>query len=244
MSLSPRLDDIGALARSTSDIALAVALAEGEATGEACLARLLSQADAWPRSPDVMLVQSSWDRRVGSASRLELQRAKIALELCGANLGAVTVPPDFAQAPDWLETILCRDIAAHHGGDRDRSGALMSGHMRGLIDRGRAITDSDYQKAVTRSSDLKRYFTALVHGSAVLLAPATDGVAPLLHEGTGSPRVQAPYTLAGLAVLAVPTGRADGMPIGVQLATTAGCEGRLFAAASWIESGISRRLAS
>jgi Asp-tRNA(Asn)/Glu-tRNA(Gln) amidotransferase A subunit family amidase len=240
MPLSRRLDDIGVLARSVDDIALAAeALVDREASDGQSVAGLRFRTRPTEHDFAVVQVDALWDRGIGSASRQALARAREAIEHAGVRVRAVTVAPRFEGATQWIETILHRDIALNHGADRDRAGELMSERLRAIIDQGRHVTEAQYREAIARASDLKAYFQALVDGNGVLLAPATDGVAPWLHEGTGSPKVQAPYTLAGLAVLAVPTGRAEGMPIGVQLSTTAGGEGRLFAAARAIENELS-----
>lgn len=241
MPLSPLLDDIGVLARSIDDIALAAeVLVDGREGGEGLFARPRSQPGTTEHSFTIVPVDAPWDQGVGSTSRRALARARVALEQCGACVRPATVAPRFAGATEWLETILDHDIATNHGGDRDRAGELMSGRLRAIIDRGRHVSEPVYRQAIARASDLMWYFSDLVDGNGVLLAAATDGVAPWLHEGTGSPKIQGPYTLAGLAVLAVPTGHAKGMPIGVQLATTVGGEGRLFAAARAIEAGLSK----
>jgi Asp-tRNA(Asn)/Glu-tRNA(Gln) amidotransferase A subunit family amidase len=74
----------------------------------------------------------------------------------------------------------------------------------------------------------------------VAVSAAVDDVAPPLSEGTGAPILQAPWTVAGLPVLAVPCGHAHGLPIGVQIAAGAGQEGVLLAAAGPIQASVPR----
>jgi hypothetical protein len=97
-------------------------------------------------------------------------------------------------------------------------------------DKSRLSTSGD-------TSALKRYFEDLVNDGGVLLAPATDGLARSQQEGTGSPKVQG--LIRWWASLFSLFRR--GAPIASPLACNfRRCEGRLFAAAGWIETGLSR----
>lgn len=238
MPLSPFLDDVGVLARSVEDVALASRLlarhrdhAEGAVEPADCVR-------GWRLPSSVLVLDAPWSREMEPASQLALLRACRALERAGIAVRIAEVPDEFVAAPDWLQTILSHDVAVQHGRDRALSGEQMSAPLRELIDRGHSIGPARYADAIAQASALKDCLEGLVSDGSVLLAPATDGVAPPLPQGTGSPRLQGPFSLAGLAVLAIPAELADGLPVGVQLVAAAGSEDRLFATAQALEPQI------
>ncbi|MEO9161596.1 MAG: amidase [Casimicrobiaceae bacterium] len=232
MPLSGALDHVGVLARTPADIALAC--------------RVLFDRDSdWdnvvaPRR--VYLVEGHLRERVETPSRTALERAQAALESSGASVLPRELPAEFIEAEACLDTILCRDIAANHGEDRDRAGAQMSQKLRDLVDRGRAVSDEQYAKAVARSRQYRESLLRLLEDDSIILAPATDGVAPLRSaEGTGSPLLQGLYSMTGLPALAVPCGTVGGLPVGVQLVAAPGREGLLVAAANAMRFDDGRR---
>ena len=94
----------------------------------------------------------------------------------------------------------------------------MSDFLRGLIDAGRRISDRACEDAMADAQGYRDELTRMVGEDAVIVTPAVDGLAPpIIEPGTGSPDLQALWTLAWLPVLAAPCGRVDGLPVGVQL---------------------------
>lgn len=235
MPLSSRLDHVGILARTPADIALAYGtLLDCGSTGCSTVDPLAS--DSMETLPHVCLVESNLCRRVDSQSRIALKRARNALEWIGATVTPTGLPDNFAEAGDCLNTILCRDIAVNHGDDRDRAGEQMSERMRDLVDRGRVVSNERYVTAIGRAGQYRQSLLDILANGSVILAPATDGVAPCLEEGTGSPDLQALYSLTGLPTLAVPCGTVDGLPVGVQIVAAPEAEALLFAAARAISA--------
>jgi len=223
MPLSAVLDHVGVLARTPADIALVCRV-------------LFDRASDWvdavaPRRAH--LVEGPLRARIEPASRTALERAQRALTAAGASVLHTQLPPEFNDAERCLDTILCRDIAVNHGEDRDRAGDWMSGKLRGLVDRGRAVSGEEYADAIGHSRQYRDSLVRLLDDDSIILAAVTDGVAPLRSiEGTGAPQLQGLYTMAGLPALAVPCGTVDGLPVGVQLVAAPGREGLLVAAAN------------
>jgi Asp-tRNA(Asn)/Glu-tRNA(Gln) amidotransferase A subunit family amidase len=54
-------------------------------------------------------------------------------------------------------------------------------------------------------------------------------------DTTGDSRFQIPWTLCGFPALALPSGRASGLPLAVQLVAAPNAEGKLLAVARWCE---------
>ena len=122
-------------------------------------------------------------------------------------------------------------MALHHGIDRDRQGNLMSERMRSLVDRGRGIGNAEHGEALALARHYAGFLKHRLDDAAVMVNAATDGVAPPRSDGTGSPLLQALWTLIGWPVLALPCGSHGHLPIGVQLAAAPGEEQLLLAAA-------------
>lgn len=232
MPLSFFLDHIGFLARTPDDIALACRVLFDRSHADI---RYMSAHSSDPDEPAiprrVLLVDGPLRQRIEPPSRTALERAQRALELAGARVLPTELPADFDDAEACLDTILCRDIAANHGGDRDRAGDQMSPRVRHLVDRGRGISGEQYARAVSRARQYRESLLGLLDENSIILSAATDGTAPLLVAGTGSPSLQGLYTLTGLPALAVPCGAVSGLPVGIQLIAAPGREELLLAAA-------------
>lgn len=233
MPLSPLLDHVGILADTLADIALAygVLLPDGR---PASIAAAPIKLENLKISHSIYLVENNLTQRIEPPTRTALQRARQALEAAGATVISKELSDDFDEAVSCLNTILCRDIAIHHGGDRDRAGEQMSDRMRDLVDRGRTISIEQYADAARHVEQYRKFLLDLLTGDSIILAPATDGIAPPLEEGTGAPDLQGLYSLTGLPALAVPCGTIRGLPVGVQLVAAPGREALLFAAANAI----------
>lgn len=226
MPLSLLLDHVGILAGSPADVALGYSVLSGSEI----------EFDELQNPLRVHVVETNLSHRIEPPTRTALERARRSLESIGAILTPNKLPHDFDGAVDVLNTILRRDIAIHHGGDKDRAGELMSARMRELVDLGRAISNEHYADAAHRAEGYRQYLLDLLADNSIILAPATDGIAPPLNEGTGSADLQGLYTLAGLPTLAVPCGKVDGLPVGVQIVAAPGRETLLFTVADAMRS--------
>ncbi|MEC9367544.1 MAG: amidase [Pseudomonadota bacterium] len=233
MPLSPCIDHPGVMAMAPEDIALAARVLYGPMAGDP-----MSVAVAPPGTPPstgelrVLVAGGMPGSPAGAASQDAVRQAAQRLGRAGARLEEFTFPPSYSGVVDTLYTLMCRDMALIHGGDYDSAGGQMSEHLRGLIARGRDITGTQFDEARTRALHWRAELEFVLGSDGVLLSPATEGVAPPLAKGTGSNRLQALWSLVGLPVIAVPTGKHEGLPIGVQLGASAGREDLLIAAAS------------
>ncbi len=228
MVLSEHLDHVGLFARSATDMEYAWR----------ALSQNAAAAHGAPPSLRVLGVSGPLRQRVQPASETALNRARAMISNAGLKIGEFAAPNSFEQIERHIFTILCRDMARHHGDDRRRSGAQMSARLRELIDRGAGIGDDAYEEALAQAATYRQVLLReLDIPGTVMFAAATDATATLLEEGTGSPLLQALWTLTGLPVLAAPCGEVAGLPVGVQLIAAPGQEKLLFQLGSVLAAG-------
>lgn len=215
MPLSVYLDHIGPMARGAADISLACqAMFDRNAPLSTTItARLPTRA---------LLIDGPMQERIEPASREALNRAAALFEGNGIPVETGSLPSSFASVVSCYETILFRDIAMNHGQDRGAFGDVMSERLREIIDDGRAVSDREYNQAIADAQVYRQALRELLPEDAIILAPATDGVAPVFSEETGPSRLQGLWTLVGFPTLAVPCGKVDGLPVGVQLSAAPG----------------------
>jgi Asp-tRNA(Asn)/Glu-tRNA(Gln) amidotransferase A subunit family amidase len=214
MPLSAYLDHVGPLARTAADIALACRVVL-EADGGLSLS-------SGSKPNHVLRIEGPMRERIEPPTWEALNRAQASLEASGIPVREGRLPPMFADVVSCYETILFRDIAINHGRDRDESGEAMSARLRQIIDYGRTVSDRDYDAAMGAAQSYRQELLKLLGEDAVILAPATDGSAPLFSEETGPSQLQGLWTLAGLPALAVPCGKVAGLAVGVQLIAARG----------------------
>ena len=142
-----------------------------------------------------------------------------------------------------LGTILSHDMWRHHNGDYARSGDLMSATLKGWLERGRLVSQQDYQQALGMRKRLQEFFWQAAADVDVVVTVATTGVAPLLLDGTGSRAPQRLWTLLGCPALTLPIGTVAGLPVGVQLISRPGTDRSLLDFADNCEkAGLSRTI--
>ena len=231
MQLAVELDQAGPIARTPEDLVLACRVLFAQDPLDVA-SHAVPVPDLSSPAREIVDVVGPLRGRVQAASREAVEHALSACRKAGLPMRRVELPAEFDRIDDVVWTLICRGVAAHHGGDYDRAASSMSHRMRELVERGRAITDENHQRARGLASRFANFLTRLLPPGSVAVQAAADDVAPLRTNGTGSPLLQALWTVVGFPAAAVPCGMVGGLPVGVQLAAAPKHESTLLTAAS------------
>jgi Asp-tRNA(Asn)/Glu-tRNA(Gln) amidotransferase A subunit family amidase len=231
MPISPVFDTVGPMARCLDDIELFnAAMTPTSSDPDAGLRRPL------PEKAPVLRIDGPYAERIEPETAAALQEAAAALQAAGHPVTVRALPARFGALTQCFETIVFHDLAVAHGRDFDEHGDMMSVRMREIITQGRTVTASGYQAALAERQFYRQFLDNTLGENAVILAPATDGVAPPFSERTGDQKIQSLYTVIGYPALAVPCRPLGGLPIGVQLASRRNRDALVLATARVLEA--------
>jgi len=238
LRLSKTLDQVGVFARSLEDIALACEQIAGyhEADSDTRprarpqLQSVLEQDPpfppifAWVRTP-------MWDSVDADAKEAF---AELTGEL-GGQIVDFELPQSALAALEWHRTIMEAEMAANLDREYEVGRDRLSEPLRAQLERGRAVSALEYQRALGRISSLNDGFDELFERCDAILTPAAPGTAPQGLESTGSPAFCTLWTLCGMPALSLPLMQGEnGLPLGVQLVGTRGGDARLLRTGRWL----------
>lgn len=235
MPLLPMFDVIGPMARCLDDIALC----------NAVISPLSGSTQDRPKAgAPILQITGPYEERIEPETAVALHETSAILQAAGHPVVSHQLPDEFSSLTECFETLVFRAMAQEHGRDRDEHGEMMSGRFREIIDRGRAVTQIEYQAALAKRQIYCDYLDSLLDIDSIVLAPATDGVAPPYSERTGDQKVQSLWSVVGYPALAVPCSPIDGLPVGVQLVCKRAKDALVIAAGRILESGLAHVFAS
>ena len=226
---SETLDQVGTFARSVADVArLTSAIAD-----PGRIAATVAPADGAPRL--AWLGDFPWTH-VDADTRDALAAASARLRESGAEVVAVTIPEIWRDADVIHRTIMMYEAATHLSGVQDRERARLSAKLNAAIDEGRATPRGDYATAMARRDAAIRAFAEWLARFDAIVTPSAPSAAPAGLESTGDPACCTLWSLLGFPALSLPIGLAgNGLPLGMQIATSASADDRLLSIARWCE---------
>jgi aspartyl-tRNA(Asn)/glutamyl-tRNA(Gln) amidotransferase subunit A len=215
LPLAPTLDQVGFLARSVAE----VALAHGAVTGEPGLAA------ATAARPRIGVERAGLEAADGDVAAA-VARALRAMQDAGWQLVDVEWP-DRAEILDVSTTIMFAEAAAVHRKLLDGpSGGLLGAPVAARFRAGAAIGDGDYRAALAVAKRLTAQVGAVLGTVDAVVGPTVPMVAPTAEAARADEalprRIVADTRLANVAgtpavTLPVPT---DALPVGLQVTST------------------------
>ena len=237
--LSRTLDHVGLLARTIDDIALLaeqlVGYDENDADTRPRAKTPYSQlsAEEPPLAPMFAFIKTPMWERTDEDTREGF--AEI-VEQLGGQVDEVELFPSASDAWQWHQTIMGAEVAHNFQREWQHSRALLSEQLRGQIERGRAVSAVDYQRALQQIVPMHDSFVELFEQRYdAILTPAAPSAAPKGLSSTGDPAFCVPWTLCGMPAITLPLLQSsDGLPMGVQLVGPRGGDARLLRTARWL----------
>jgi len=221
--VSERLDHVGTMARTELDAAILLAAISGpDPRDPHCSSRPAIElprnlAEATPRRPRLGVWREYFLSSAEAETAALVEHAIGRLREGGAEIVGLPLPAGFADVHVMHRRIMARDAACYH---RERYGAPRAGYapkMAGLIDEGLAISEREYEQAISHQEAFRATLDAMLSEVDVVVTPATPGPAPADLTTTGDPRFNSPFSHAGVPTLSVPLALAEsGLPIGLQ----------------------------
>jgi Asp-tRNA(Asn)/Glu-tRNA(Gln) amidotransferase A subunit family amidase len=239
LRVSRSLDHVGLFARSIEDVAWLASALAGHDPDDPDTRPLARQpfvelaASEPPRPPRLALLETTHFQRADAA----VQRgfAELAARL-GAQLERVALPAPAEAAWRHHQTIMEAEMAHNLAREWEDGREQLTPVLCAQIERGRAVSALEYQRALAAVPALTASFSALLERHDAILTPAALGPAPLGLEATGDPVFCTPWSLCGMPAISLPL-LADhiGMPIGVQLVGKRHGDAALLGTARWLE---------
>lgn len=231
------LDHPGPLARSVEDLALALSVLAGPDPGDPTTANArigdYRAAVRAPRPPTLGVVEDFLDAAQPNVRAVTLEAVE-ALTKAGATRHDVRLATPLEVVAAAQQTIMQVESAEVHRELHAQQAADYAPRLRALIETGLLVPADLYLRAQRIRRRFRREAAALLGDVDCLLMPTVSNVAPP-RDTTGDRTFQAPWSLIGLPAITLPSGLADGLPVGLQLVADAWHEDRLLSSARWIE---------
>ncbi len=223
------LDTIGLFGRSVEDVALFAHAVSGQSMP--VFGQLPAVRIGLHRTP-------RWQQATAPAQRL-LEQAAQHLAALGALVQDHELGPGFEVLYEVQGVIMGYEAARAFAWETRNQRELLSTEYAQRMDRGMAISHSEYRAALAQAEYCRQRFAGELSGLDVLLTPSATGEAPLGLNSTGDSLFNRIWTLLGVPCIHVPFGLGpQGLPLGVQVVGSRGSDLATLCCAHWIESNL------
>ena len=242
MKLSRALDHVGFFARTIEDLALLAEISAGADVNDpdtrprARIPFVQTATQEPPLLPSLAFVKTPWWDRVAADAQEAFQ--ELANEL-GERVVEVPLEDSLRNALEWHKVIMEAEMAASLDREWEKGRQQLSPQLQGLLERGRATSALEYQKALARARLVRDGFDELFERFDAILTPAAPGTAPEGLASTGDPSFCTLWTLCGMPAVNLPLmNGVNGLPLGVQLVGARDSDARLLRTAQWLTTNL------
>lgn len=228
---SPSVDTIGYFVRSVADaILVASTILLGWREGE----------DDEAAAPRIGIPTGAFLEQAGSEMHSALDEAGNRLREAGMSVEPTPTLHDIAEINVRHRHMTTYEFAETHDERYARYGAMFRHESARLYEEGKRISTADAEAGRASRIALRQRLHERMDraGIDVWLAPSAVGAAPKGLGSTGEPAMNLPWTHAGMPVINLPFGEADGLPLGLSLVGRFGHDETLLGQAAIVESAL------
>ncbi len=242
------LDHVGVLVRTVRDAALMLGVLAGydpddPSSSRAPVPDYTASLGRQQSPPRLGLMRQYFYDKCDDEVRAHTDDVAQKLAAAGATIEEVDAPPSFAYVAGAHRVLSNTECAAYHEEVFRQRKDDYSPQIRANIEMGMLTPGVRYLQASRLRRVVSRELNDATAGYDALLVPTAPSEAPDTST-TGDPVLQVPWTFAGMPTINVPSGlSANGLPLGVTLATGSLEEEKMFAVASWCEQVLEVSLA-
>ncbi len=225
--VSESLDTVGLFANNVEDAAVALGLLSD---------RRIPDFEAAIAPPRIGFVRTGHWHDADAATRAALESAAVKLAAAGAKVSDASLPPAAEALFEEQVRIMNFEAARALAWEFDNHRAAISVTLRARLEDGWATSREQYDGARQVARDARRQFADLMREFDLLMTPSAQGEAPHGLASTGNSLFNRVWTLLGVPCLTLPWGTgANGLPLGIQLVSSAGQDATLLTGARWVE---------
>ncbi len=172
-----------------------------------------------------------------TGGRQAFEEAVTRLSRAGVEVLRVSFLDDVEDILERHGMLMDAEFAAEHEHRFERWASLFSGGAAEQVDRGRRVSAEQLAAALDGRARLRAEVQDALDAARAdaFIAPSALGPAPAGLRSTGDPKMNAPWTHAGVPAISLPAGTIDGLPVGLQLVGRFGADEDLVAVASALE---------
>ena len=238
LQTSESLDQVGVFGRTLEDVALLTDVIGGyDPSDPLSYSRPRPQMRAGSTAeigvePDLVWFEAPYNDSLTDDARSGLDEV---VNTLGARVERVTISENMYNLVDVQRIIHEYEICKHLDKEFTEYWDQLSTSLQPIVERGRQISDAQYEDALEVMASGRTYFDEFFHDYDAIIAPSAAGEAPKFGNGTGDPVFCTIWTLVGLPSLNLPfLVGSNGLPVGVQLIGSIEEDARLLRIANWM----------